>query len=119
MVDRRLIVFKSLIRSNFDYMFIPLLTATQRIKDDVQKLQNRVLNIIQYFSFKTRITKIHQKLNVDMVDVRPTKLFKKFVNSKQDHTLIQQELLQCYSNAEDQRFSTLFDIILEKLPQNT
>ncbi|RNA15046.1 hypothetical protein BpHYR1_017356 [Brachionus plicatilis] len=94
-----LIVYKSLIRSNFDYIFIPLMTDMQRIKSDIQKLQNRVLRIIQYFPLKTRISDIHQKLNVDLLVTRLNKLFANFISAKRSHSLIQEELND-YQEAE-------------------
>ena len=107
-----MVIFKSLIRSSFDYIFIPLLTDTQLIKDDIQKLQNRVLRNIHFFPIKTKITTIHNVLKVDLLNSRLTKLFSRFVQAKSHHKLINQELSNYVKNA-NQRFFTLFDIYLE------
>ncbi|RNA37760.1 RNA-directed DNA polymerase from mobile element jockey-like, partial [Brachionus plicatilis] len=64
------IVFKGFIRSQFDYSFIPISCSTQKISSDLQKLQNKILRHIKYFLIKTRITKIHQHLKLDMLASR-------------------------------------------------
>ena len=107
-----LVIFKSFIRSNFDYIFIPLLTDTQRIKSDIQKLQNRILKTIHHFPLKTKIIKMHKKLKIDLIDSRITKLFEKFVASKTEHRLIQDEL-KSYNRTTNQRFKTPFDVYKE------
>ena len=44
------ILFKSLIRSVFDYMVIILSTSTQKILNNTQKLQNKLLKIVKFFT---------------------------------------------------------------------
>ena len=106
-----LTVDKRMIRSNFDYIFIPLLTDTQRIRADIQKLQNRVLRTIHHFPLKTSVNKIHKKLKIDLLETRLYKLFDKFIVAKNNHELIQQEI-QVYEKNPNPRFITLFDIII-------
>ncbi|RNA04443.1 hypothetical protein BpHYR1_048475, partial [Brachionus plicatilis] len=66
----------SLIRSLFDYCFIILQSGTQNIRAEIQKMQNRVLRIIQ----------------IDLIDDRANKLFSKFITTRQSHEIIAQEI---------------------------
>ena len=47
-----LTIYKTLIRSLFDYSFIPLCCDTQKIISKYEKLQNRILRIIKWFPLK-------------------------------------------------------------------
>ena len=75
-------LYKSLIRSLFDYCLIILNVGTEQIKSKLQKIQNKILKIIKYFPTKTSIRSIHKVLNLDSIDERTNNLFVKFVKSK-------------------------------------
>ncbi|RNA18259.1 RNA-directed DNA polymerase from mobile element jockey-like, partial [Brachionus plicatilis] len=59
-------LYMSLKRSLFDYCFIILHSGTQKIKSEIQKMQNWILKIIKYFLLKTSIKTIHKELTNDL-----------------------------------------------------
>jgi hypothetical protein len=91
-------LYKSLIRSLFDYCFIILQCGTQRIKKDLQVFQNKILKIIKYFPLKTSIDTIHKTLKIEQIDDRAHSLFIKFLKSRSNHELIAKEISDFASN---------------------
>ncbi|CAF1073509.1 unnamed protein product, partial [Brachionus calyciflorus] len=106
-----MLIYKSFIRPQLDYMFIAINNSTQRILQDCQKLQNRILRTIKYFPIRTKITDIHNSLNIEMLEKRYSKLFKKFVLSRLTHEQIQEDI-QKYNQTIDQKHISPFDIFL-------
>ena len=64
----RLTVYKSMIRSIFDYCNVIYHVASQKFKTNLQKLQNKILRNIKSFPFKSSTTHIHQSLNVQTIE---------------------------------------------------
>ncbi|RNA23492.1 AP-like endonuclease reverse transcriptase [Brachionus plicatilis] len=109
-----IMLYMSLIRSLLDYCFIILHSGTQKIKSEIQKMQNRILKIIKYFPLKTSIITIHKELKIDLIDDRANKLFLKFVATKQNHELIANETkdyLVHSTNRNNSKYKTPFDCI--------
>ncbi len=61
------ILFESLIRPVLDYAFIPFVSPTQRILDNAQKIQNRILRAIKYFTPRTLIADIHSHFKIKSI----------------------------------------------------
>ncbi len=108
------ILFKSLIRSIFDYAFIILSCPTQRIMGNLQRIQNRILRIIKYFPPRTRIADIHAHFRIMTLSERSDQLLKKFTLAKQDHDLISSELEEFEDEIfpKNRRLDTTFDKML-------
>ena len=83
-------IFKTLVRSLFDYSFIILNNDTQRISKSLQISQNKILRCIKYFPLKTTIKYIHTDLKIDTVEARAKKLLHSFIKSKEG------TLFMCY-----------------------
>lgn len=90
-------LYKSLIRSLFDYCFVILQTGTQKILKDLQIFQNKIFRIIKFFPLKTSIETIHKTLHMEKIDDRANALFLKFLKSKKNIDLIAKEIND-YSN---------------------
>ena len=107
------ILYKSLIRSVFDYMFIILSTSTQKILNSTQKLQNKILKIVKFFPLRTKITDLHAQLGFEMVNSRSEKLFHKFLLTRLNNELIQEEFTKYLDELplepQPKKFFTLFD----------
>jgi len=106
-----LILYNSLIRSLFDYCHVIDQCGTQRLTGYLQKIQNRILRIIKWFPLKTSSKSIHEYFNIAPIDHRLSSLFKKFVQKRNDHALLQQEI-KTYIIRPNSRFSTPFDHIV-------
>ncbi|RNA37605.1 RNA-directed DNA polymerase from mobile element jockey-like [Brachionus plicatilis] len=107
-------IYKSLIRSLFDYCFIILQSGTQKILTKLQKIQNKILKIIKKFPFKTSIATIHKVLKLDMVEKRANELFLRFIHAKKKQDIIAQEIgeyLKSPRSTTTNRFLTIFDKI--------
>ena len=109
-------MYKSLIRSVFDYCFIILKCGTEKIKSTLQKMQNRVLKIIKRFPIKTSIQSIHKELKLPMVDERANTLFVKFLTCKIENPNIALEIND-YLQKEpiNKRFATPLDVFFKKI----
>ena len=107
-------LYKSLIRSLFDYCFIILNTGTQRIKKDLQIFQNKILKIIKFFPLKASIDTIHKTLKMEKVEERSNSLFVKFLKSRTNHELIAKEINDFISN-KNQESSSKFKTPLSYL----
>jgi hypothetical protein len=109
-------LYKSLIRSLFDYCFVILNSGTQRILAPLQKIQNKILKIIKHFPIKSSITSIHKNLKLDTISDRANKLFTKFVTSKNHQPLIAQEIAKFTSeqSATYKRFKTPLDVYFQR-----
>ncbi|RNA14238.1 AP-like endonuclease reverse transcriptase [Brachionus plicatilis] len=90
-------LYKSLIRSLFDYCFVILQTGTQKILKYLQIFQNKIFRIIKFFPLKTSIETIHKTLHMEKIDDRANALFLKFLKSKKNIDLIAKEIND-YSN---------------------
>ena len=90
-------LYKSLIRSLFDYCFVILQTGTQKILKDLQIFQNKIFRIIKFFPIKTSIETINKTLKMEKIDDRANALFLKFLKSKKNIDLIAKEIYE-YSN---------------------
>ena len=115
------ILYKSLIRSLFDYCFVILQSGTQRIKSDLQKMQNRILRIIKYFPIKTSIDTIHKELKIEKLEERSNHLFIKFLKAKQGHDLIAQEIQEYQARdlqVSNNKFATPLDFLRLNSNQN-
>ncbi|RNA32240.1 RNA-directed DNA polymerase from mobile element jockey-like [Brachionus plicatilis] len=88
------IIFKSFIRSIFNYAFIPLCCSTQKISSDLQKLQNKIFRHIKFFPIKTRITDMHFKFKLDLIETRSKVLIKKFFIKKSNHQQLRSNLYE-------------------------
>ena len=86
------ILFKSTVRSVFDYDFIPLSCPTQRISSQLQIIQNRILKQIKYFPPGTSIKEIHKFFNLQHLETKTSYLLKKFHSAKTNYDLISPEL---------------------------
>ncbi|RMZ95505.1 hypothetical protein BpHYR1_018547 [Brachionus plicatilis] len=86
------IIFKGFIRSIFDYALIPLCCATQKISSDLQKLQNKIFGHIKFFPIKTKITDMHFKFKLDLIETRSKVLIKKFFIKKSNHQQLRSDL---------------------------
>ena len=106
------ILFKSLVRSLFDYAFIPLASPTQKINRKLQILQNRILKQIKYFPPKT--TDMHAFFKLQLIDQRTEELLKKFAIAKRHHDLISNELKNFKKTIfpKERKLLTIFDKIL-------
>ena len=109
------ILFKSLIRSIFDYAFIILNCPTQRILNDLQKMQNRILRSLKYFPLRTKSIRIHSFFNLQTIEKRSLELLKKFSLAKRDHNLLQAELEDFKNNIyiKSRKLHTTFDKMLQ------
>ena len=87
-----IILFKSLIRSIFDYSFVILSSSSQKIIGDLQKIQNRILRAIKYFPPRTKISEIHSYFKIPTIKDRSDHLLRKFTLAKTNHDLITTEL---------------------------
>lgn len=76
------VFYKTYIRSIFDYSHIVFSTSTQRVEDELQKIQNSIVRIIKYFPIKTSIAKINQALKMNIVIERAMNLFKRYTSKK-------------------------------------
>ena len=106
-----LILYKSLIRSLFDYCFVKLNNGTEKISSSLQKIQNKVLKIKKHFPYKTSIRTIHKVLKLETIEERANNLFLRFLSNKSKQTLIAKEIeLFILSERPNlKRFSTPFD----------
>ncbi|CAF0704716.1 unnamed protein product [Brachionus calyciflorus] len=104
-------LYKSLIRSLFDYCFVILNSGTGKIKGSLQKIQNKILKIIKFFPMRTSIKTIHQKLKLDLIEDRANLLFMKFIASKQNQEIIANEILVFLNDNQSspKRFCTPLD----------
>ena len=110
------IIFKSCIQSVFDYAFIILNVHTQRIDNDLQKIQNKLLKSIKYFPPGTTSNQIHNFFKVNNVKDRMKQLIKKYLHKRINHEQIFNEL-NSYNQTKlptQQRFETPYDLF-EKL----
>ena len=114
------ILFKSLIRSLFDYAFIPLASPTQKISGKLQILQNRILKQIKYFPPRTRTIEIHAFFKIPLIENRTEELLKKFAIAKRHHDLIASELNQFKTEIlpRQRKLTTVFDKILRQSSLN-
>ena len=110
-------LFKSLIRSVFDYSFVILSTSTQRIMCRLQKLQNKILKLIKFFKFRTKTSQIHENLNIQMLKSRTAQLFSRFIKTRISHTQINNEI-NTYKmenqHLTNKRFKKPYDNIIEQ-----
>ena len=110
-----LTIYKTLIRSLFDYSFIPLCCDTQKILSKCEKLQNRILRTIKWFPLKTRTTDILKSFKITSIKDRSIALFKRFINTRKNNDLLKPEI-QEYNKLLDKnilrRFTTLFDLVI-------
>ena len=107
-------VYKSLIRSKLDYLFIEMNTSTQKILGECQKIQNRILKQIKFYPFKTRIAYIHSNLKIELLEPRSIRLFEKFVSSRSSHKQINEDLNNYEPETRQKKFFTLFDTYFKK-----
>jgi len=94
-----LTLYKSLIRSLFDYCFIIINSGTEKIKTSLQKIQNKILKIIKFFPIKTSIRTIHKVLKLETIEERANQLFIKFLTAKANQDLIAHEILE-FNNSQ-------------------
>lgn len=87
-----IMLYKSLIRSLFDYCFVILNNGTEKISSSLQKIQNKILRIIKYFPYKTSIRTIHKVLKLETIEERANNLFLKFLTNKSKQSLIAKEI---------------------------
>ena len=102
-------LYKTLVRSVFDFCFVILKTDTQRISSSIQKCQNKILRQIKYFPLKTSTIEIHENLKIEQISARAENLFKNFAKTKFNSKLFQDELQQYTTEETSKRFNTLFD----------
>ena len=112
-------VFKSLIRSVFDYCFIIANVSTQKITKHIQIAQNKILRTIKYFPLKTKTDAIHRNLNIEFAEKRTSDLFINYINKSLLHNeLLAQEFERFRAanenETEKRRFKTPFDAFIEK-----
>lgn len=109
-----IILYKSLIRSLFDYCVVILNVGTEKIKNKLQIIQNKILKIIKYFPIKTPIRTIHKVLKLDTIEQRANNLFVKFLQSKTKQDIIAYEIQQFTQNHQaNKRFKTPLDNFFE------
>ena len=112
-------MYNSLIRSLFDYCHVIVSTSTQRITNDIQKIQNKILKIVKKFPIKTSIDTIHKQLNIIKLDARLKQLFTQFIMRKKRDDLLFDELrayaLESSNSGPVQKFLSPFDIIKDQL----
>lgn len=105
-------IFKNFIRTQFDYAFIPLSSSTQKILNDVQILQNKILRHIKFFPIKTKVTDIHKALDLDMTYNRSNKILKNYLHNRLNHQQLIQDLnfysLNSSLHSLDPKYITLF-----------
>ena len=110
------ILFKCQIRSIFDYGFIILSTSTQQIESGIQKIQNRILKLIQFFPILTSTNEIHRFFEIDTVHLRTKKLFENFIAKRLNHEVITNEILEyeknSYGSRSTKKFITPYHTIL-------
>ena len=107
-----LTIFKSLIRSIFDYAFIPTISPTQQITKQLQILQNRALRSIKFFPLKTSTKTIHDFFKIDQISTRANKIAKKYANSRQAHPQLREDyalFAATRTASETSKFKTIFD----------
>lgn len=109
-----LIIFKTVVRSLYDYSFVILSCDIQRISKNLQIIQNKILRSIKFFPLKTSINSIHQDLKIDTIEARTQKLLRSFIYSKDGTDLIPPaiEIHKRNQPAPKQRFQTVFDRII-------
>ena len=110
-----LLVYKSFIRSQLDFMFIAINNSAQKVLPDVQKLQNRILRSIKFFPIKTRIVDIRKNMKIELLEKRYNKLFKNFFFSRLTHSQIQEDIRN-YSQNNQRKLYTPFDFFLKIAP---
>ena len=74
-----IVIYKSLVRSLFDYSDIILATASASIISNVQKIQNRVLRICMNPPFQTSTISLHTMANIETVKDRSLALAKSYL----------------------------------------
>ena len=108
------ILYKSLIRSLFDYCFVILNSGTEKIKVQLQKIQNKILRIIKSFPLKTSTKTIHKHFKLNLIEDRANSLFIKFISKKLELTKIANEIVEFLNDnsTEHKRFKTPLDNII-------
>ena len=66
-------LYKSYIRSIFDYCLTIVQTSTEKIKNEIQKIQNSILKTIKYFPTICSTNYIHQELKIEKFADRTNK----------------------------------------------
>ncbi|RNA41915.1 RNA-directed DNA polymerase from mobile element jockey-like [Brachionus plicatilis] len=108
-------LYKSFIRSIFDYCHVITSSSTQKIIPELQKLQNKILRIIKYFPIKTSIVNMHKCLNIEMLEQRLENLFLSFTQKKKSNNILIDEVKQFLNhNPPTSRFSNRFTTPFEK-----
>jgi len=87
-----IIIYKSLIRSIFEYCHTICKCGTQRLSGFLQKMQNRILRTIKWFPFKTSTNQIHEYFSLKPIDLRLTSLFNNFMKKRSNHPVLQNEI---------------------------
>ena len=117
------ILYKTLIRPIFDYVFISISSPNQRIEADVQVIQNCFLRAIKYFPPRSHINDIHSCFKIKSIKSknRFAELLRKFTIAKRDHGLISEDLKEFENEiaTRDQKFATVFDKMLKLNSENT
>ena len=103
-------IFKSSIRPIFDYSFIILQSSTQKIVNELQKIQNRILKQIKFYPIKTKTEHIHRDLNIQTIKQRTKALFLHFTLSRRNDDFLNREINSYAINkTPNNKFETLFD----------
>lgn len=87
-----ILYYKVTTRSIIDYCHVIASTDRFDINKKLQILQNKALKQIRHFKFKTKTSKIHQVLKIELVKQRLQKLFTRFMVKKQNDPLIKKEI---------------------------
>ena len=81
-------LYKSYIRSIFDYCLTIVQTSTEKIKNEIQKIQNSILKTIKYFPTICSTNYIHQELKIEKFADRTNKLFYRYTSKKMLNSII-------------------------------
>ena len=108
-------IYKTLIRSQFDYSFIPQCCVTQKIISKCEKFQNTILRIIKWFPLKTCTTDILKSVKITSIKDRSIALFNRFINTFKNNDLLKPDILE-YNKILDnnilRRYTSLFDQVI-------
>ena len=85
---------------------------TQRIENDIQIIQNKLLKQIKYFAPGNTSNQIHKQFKLDSIKERMEKLLTKFLTTRLYHEMIAPEFEKyerLKDNSREAKYETLFD----------
>ena len=107
-------IYKSLILSKIQYSMLPFLVTSNKIKNDLQIIQNKCLKTIMRLPLTTSTELIHTTLKISPIEKRLSLLACNYINKAKGANQTIDQIIQCHKS-KNHTFTKKHSSILDRL----